>query len=111
MISLVVITASKEGVAFKVAGELGTGNILLMQTKDVDAKPEEAIRINLKEKVELSFALKYLNSFTKATPLSPSVSLMMSNSVPLVVEYKINPIGHLRFYLAPKMDDDEEGAE
>jgi len=107
----VVITASKDGVAFKVSGELGTGNILLMQTKDVDAKPEEAIRINLKEKVELSFALKYLNSFTKATPLSPSVSLMMSNSVPLVVEYKIHPIGHLRFYLAPKMDDDEEAAE
>lgn len=51
---------------------------------------------------------RYLNSFTKATPLSAQVCLSMSADVPLVVEYKIDSMGHLRFYLAPKIDDSED---
>lgn len=51
---------------------------------------------------------RYLNSFTKATPLSAQVCLSMSADVPLVVEYKIENMGHLRFYLAPKIDDSED---
>ena len=95
---------------FSVTGDLGNGNIQLMQTTDVDAKPDEITKIELKEKCELAFSLRYLNYFTKATPLSSQVTLMMSNSVPLVVEYKIQDKGHLRFYLAPKIDDDEEAS-
>jgi hypothetical protein len=36
---------------------------------------------------------RYLNIFTKATPLSGTVTLSMSKDVPLVVEYKIESIG------------------
>jgi proliferating cell nuclear antigen len=32
----------------------------------------------------------------------------MSDDVPLVCEYKIGDIGHIRYYLAPKIDDEEE---
>lgn len=32
----------------------------------------------------------------------------MSPDVPLVVEYKIAEIGYIRFYLAPKIDEEEE---
>lgn len=31
----------------------------------------------------------------------------MSSDVPLVVEYKIGDIGHIRYYLAPKIEDEE----
>lgn len=31
----------------------------------------------------------------------------MSPEVPLVVEYKIEDIGHVRYYLAPKIEDEE----
>ena len=34
--------------------------------------------IDLVEPVTLTFALRYLNSFSKATPLSPTVILSMS---------------------------------
>ena len=34
--------------------------------------------IDLVEPVTLTFALRYLNSFSKATPLSPTVVLSMS---------------------------------
>lgn len=37
----------------------------------------------MNEPVQLTFALRYLNFFTKATPLSPTVILSMSADVPL----------------------------
>lgn len=53
----------------------------------------------------MTFAMRYLNLFTKATPLSSSVTLSMSPDVPLVTEYKISEMGYIRYYLAPKIDD------
>lgn len=101
----VVIDCDKEGVAFAAQGDLGTGNIKLAQTAAVDRR-DEAVVIELKEKTSLTFALRYLNLFTKATPLSPQVCLSMSEDVPLVVEYSIGESGYIRFYLAPKIDED-----
>lgn len=108
----VVISCTKDGVKFSATGELGSGNVKLSQTSDVD-KEEEAVSrprgslncllplfsylfpvlyssfiflqvtIEMNEPVQLTFALRYLNFFTKATPLSPTVILSMSADVPL----------------------------
>merc|ERR1712142_1167844 len=102
----VVISCTKEGVKFSAAGDIGQGNIKLAQTANVD-KEEEAVIIEMQEPVTLTFACRYLNMFTKATPLSPQVSLSMSPDVPLVVEYAIGDIGHIRYFLAPKIEDDD----
>ena len=45
--------------------------------------------------------------FTKATSLSNSVKLTLTNDMPLKVDYEIEGLGALCFYLAPKMEDDE----
>lgn len=82
-------------------------NIKLAQTAEAD-KEEEAVVIDMQEPVKLTFACRYLNSFVKATPLCAQVVLSMSGDVPLVCEYKIGEIGHIRYYLAPKIDDEEE---
>jgi proliferating cell nuclear antigen len=103
----VVICCTKEGVKFSSSGDLGTGNVKLAQSANVD-KEEEAVTIEMQEAVTLTFALRYLNFFAKATPLSPQVSLSMSSDVPLVVEYKIGDMGFIRYYLAPKIEDNEE---
>ena len=58
------------------------GNIKLAQSSNVD-KEDEQVLIEMQEAVTLTFALRYLNFFTKATPLSPQVSLSMSPEVPL----------------------------
>eukprot|EP00742_Colponemidia_sp_Colp-10_P002608 GILJ01002784.1.p1 GENE.GILJ01002784.1~~GILJ01002784.1.p1 ORF type:complete len:278 (+),score=54.23 GILJ01002784.1:53-835(+) len=100
----VTVSATKEGVKFSVSGDMGSGNVTCRQNSD-NAKEEENTTIEIQEPVSLAFALRYLNFFTKATPLSPTVSLSMSADVPLVVEYKINNMGYLRFYLAPKIDE------
>lgn len=102
----VVITCTKEGVRFSASGDSGSANIKLAQTTSVD-KEDEAVIIEMQEAVTLTFACQYLNSFTKATPLSGQVSLSMSADVPLVVEYQIPDLGHIRYYLAPKIEDDE----
>jgi len=102
----VVICVTKEGVKFSAAGDIGVGNIKLAQTANVD-KAEEAVTIEMNEPVSLTFATRYLNMFTKASCLSSQVSLSMSPDVPLVVEYSIGDIGHIRYYLAPKIEDEE----
>jgi len=102
----VVISATKEGVKFSVKGDLGTGNVIIRPTSDIDTKEEDKTSIELNEPVQLTFALRYLNYFTKASPLSSTVTLSLSKEVPLVVEYKIEDMGYIRFYLAPKIEDE-----
>uniref|UniRef100_A0A3Q3K4N5 DNA sliding clamp PCNA n=1 Tax=Monopterus albus TaxID=43700 RepID=A0A3Q3K4N5_MONAL len=101
----VMISCAKDGVKFSASGELGTGNVKLSQTSNVD-KEDEAVTIEMNEPVQLIFALNYLNFFTKATPLSKTVTLSMSADIPLVVEYKIADMGHIKYYLAPKIDEE-----
>lgn len=102
----VVISCTKEGIKFSASGDVGSANIKLAQTASIE-KEEEAVVIEMQEPVKLTFACRYLNSFTKASPLSPQVQLSMSADVPLVVEYKIPELGHIRYYLAPKIEEDE----
>ena len=103
----VTIAVSKDGVKFSVSGEMGSGNMTLRQNSSVDTKEEEQVSIQMEEPVNLNFALRYLNFFTKATPLSSTVILNLSKDVPLVVEYRIEEAGHIRFYLAPKIEDEQ----
>jgi proliferating cell nuclear antigen len=107
----VKISASKEGVKFSVTGDIGSGSIICKQGGGVDDEEEESVSIKLEDEVSLTFALRYLTMFAKATPLSSSVTLKMSPDVPLVVEYGIGEdMGHIRFYLAPKISEEGEAA-
>lgn len=101
------IAVTKDGIRFSAAGEMGKGNVTLRQNTTVD-KEDEQVVIELKDAVNLNFALRYLNFFTKATPLSDTVTLSMSKDVPLVVEYRIESMGYIRYYLAPKIEEEEE---
>jgi len=105
------IKAEKGSVKFSVSGDLGTGNITRKTSTKDDEKDEDKTVIDIEEPLELTFALRYLNLFTKATPLSNSVTLKMSPDVPLVVEYAIGDAGYIRYYLAPKISDEDEAAE
>jgi len=75
----VVIECDKEGVQFSAQGDIGTGNIKLAQTASVD-KEEEAVVIEMQEKVTLTFALRYLNFFCKALPPSDAVYVRRRSS-------------------------------
>ena len=98
------ISVDKEGITFSGEGDLGKGSIKLKQNTSADNE-EEAVTIEMQEPVELNFALRYLNLFTKATSLGPNVILSMSPDIPILVEYPIDSYGYIRYYLAPKIDD------
>mmetsp|Transcript_13624 Transcript_13624/g.24279 ORF Transcript_13624/g.24279 Transcript_13624/m.24279 type:complete len:260 (-) Transcript_13624:491-1270(-) len=100
-----VISCKKEGVRFSVDGDIGKANITLKPGKSADDNDKTTITVD--EPVELRFALRYLNYFTKATPLSSLVKLSLSDEIPLLVEYQIDEAGTVQYYLAPKIEDDD----
>jgi len=102
----VTIECNKEGVKFSAAGDIGQGSVTLRQHTDVE-KPDNNVEISLGDPVALTFSLKYLINFTKATNLSTSVNICLSNDVPLLIDYTVSTSSYLRFYLAPKIGDDE----
>lgn len=53
------------------------------------------------------YSLKYLGSIIKATPLSQMVEMAQdSEETPIVLTYAASNLGTLKFYLAPRLDDD-----
>ena len=99
-----VISCIKEGeVKFAAAGDYGTGNIKLAQCSD--GREEVEVIIKMQEPVTMTFSCRYLNMFTKASHLANQVSLCMSPESPMAIEYKICEIGHVRFFLAPMIED------
>ena len=92
-------------VKFAIDGEVGTGNILI-KTGGEDTAINGPLTDANRDAVSLSFALRYLNLFNKAYTLSQQVKISMSADTPLVVEYEVENMGELKFYLAPKISED-----
>ncbi|KAI3816000.1 hypothetical protein L1987_15684 [Smallanthus sonchifolius] len=82
-----VISVTKEGVKFSIKGDNGT-------------------QILCADKMIVFTRMRYMNLFTKATPLANQVTVRLAPEMPIVVEYKIAEMGYLRFYLAPKIEDE-----
>ena len=71
---------------------------------------EDGVNISLQQQVSLNFSLKYLNNFTRSTPLSNRVTLSLSKDIPLLLEYEFGA-GHIRYFLAPKIGDEDAEEE
>lgn len=69
------------------------------------------VSVQVNEPVTMAFASRYIGLISKATPLSSTVSLSIKDEMPLLVEYKIGDIGHLRYFLAPKTDQGDADVE
>ena len=96
---------SKEFVRFVTTGDIGTAGISCARRWN-PADPGESVDIECSTPTKLTFALRYLNSFAKAAPLTEGVSVKLCDEMPMVVEYEVYGVGVLRFYLAPKIDED-----
>jgi proliferating cell nuclear antigen len=100
-----VISCTKDGMKFTTAGDIGTGNVTV-KPRDADKEADKVV-IDCREPISAGFAIRYLNFFTKATPLCDTVAIQLFEDMPLNVEYDIGTKedGHLRFFLAPKVDE------
>jgi len=101
------VSASKEGIKFSVAGDVGAGNVMLKPREASEDNKEDAVKLTVHEPVTATFALRYLVNFSKAAPLCSSVELGLGPDAPLLVKYDLEKAenGHMQFYLAPKIDE------
>ncbi|KAI5949857.1 POL30 [Candida jiufengensis] len=100
------IIVTKDSVKFTSEGETGTGSVVLKPYNDMD-KPDESVTVNLDNPVDLTFGLKYLSDIIKASSLSNTITVKLADKTPALFEFKLDVGGYLRFYLAPKFDEDE----
>ena len=100
----VTISTNPDFVQFSVEGDIGSGAIKIGQN-DSDKK-DEMTTLEVSEVVNQQFALRYLNMFNKASSLSTFTRLCLHQEQPVVVEYKIENLGVLKYFLAPKISDE-----
>ena len=100
----VKISTTKKNIVFSVHGDIVNGEMELKENNSNRAS--ECIKIDVDETVTNSFSLTFLNQFTRASALSETVNLYMSENTPLVVDFPISDFGSLKFYLAPKLNEE-----
>ncbi|RWS24121.1 proliferating cell nuclear antigen-like protein [Leptotrombidium deliense] len=97
----VKISCQNDSITFLSNGDLCQGKIILN---------DDCVKLCIKQDLCLSYGLNYLNNFTKATPLSSFVTVSLSSTFPLSVDYIIlnddEEFGCIRYFLAPKLLDD-----
>lgn len=110
----VKIKVNKDGINFQVTGATGSGSIVCKQSNSTSDEESEkktsAIRIKVEDEIEQTFALSYLEKFAKAGAICDTVNLMLNPEVPFVVQYKIPELGYLRYFLAPKIENEGDAA-
>jgi proliferating cell nuclear antigen len=99
------IEVDKNYIKFYVNNE-NIGGGFTLESNDSDIADLQC-KIETDSVVNLAFALRYLNMFTKASSIGQQVNLFLSKEIPLMVQYKLAELGVLKFYLAPRISDDE----
>lgn len=106
----VKMSVTKDAIRFSVEGDIGSANINVRSNMSAE-KEEDRTQIKVFNPISLSFAGRYLVNFSKASALSSTVTLSISGEMPLLVQYDImdkeKEAGSVSFYLAPKLDGEE----
>lgn len=92
------------GLRFSSSGDVGTANMTCCSGPLIQVHEHTPC-------AALTFALRYMTTFGRAATLTPTVRLTLTEGQPIVVEYDAGDVGHLRFVLAPKQEDDEGEGE
>ncbi|CDJ56935.1 proliferating cell nuclear antigen 1, putative [Eimeria maxima] len=114
------IDVDKNGVKFITNGDIGGGEVVLKpRERNSHDDLDVGVEIKVNHPVSQTYAVKYLVFFSKAASLSNGCKLSLTAHRPIAVKFDIlDPIqgesrssapklGHFKFYLAPKMDEDE----
>jgi proliferating cell nuclear antigen len=106
----VSVRCTEGSIAFSVAD----ASVEATTTFNAGVGPESAedeVEVDVTESCRVSYALRYLKAISAAAGLAPRVSLSFSPHYPLLVEYSLSEGGYVRFYLAPKVEEDDESDE
>lgn len=94
--NLVVAGVAPSSLKLSTSGEIGTASMTL-----------NGESVTVKEPTALSFSARYLANFSKGSALSGSTAISMGKNTPMCVRFAIGEVGSIRYYLAPKVDDDD----
>lgn len=83
--------------SFKCSGDYADQETIIFQSTTSDTK----ITSNDDVIFQGTFSLESLLSFTKCTNLSNSVEIFMKNDYPLILRYKVGPLGEIKYGLTP----------
>lgn len=99
----ITISCKKTEVEFSAKTNKCETSMTISTNNDVE---EEIITIEHTEDVQVQFALKNISEFAKAATLAEKVKLHLNDSNPLIMEFNSEGCD-LKFFLAPKVDDEE----
>lgn len=99
---IVTIRCRPKRIDLSVSGDTGRATVTFLDGG------KGHVRVESSDDVCGTFALRYMCSFGKASPLSPAARVSVTRGMPLMVEYPIGNFGYVRFYLSPKIEDDAE---
>lgn len=91
-------------VTFHYSGKSGNGKI---SYKANESNNDDRVILKCDESVNTRYGLQYLNIFSKASTLASTVTVSLSNSFPMLIFYDLEELGFIKFYLAPKMEEDD----
>jgi proliferating cell nuclear antigen len=101
------VSSSRDGLEFEQKADIGAGKIMI-KPRDAE-KEEDRVEIKCVEPTVADYSTRYLNFFTKATPLSSRVTLKISDDAPiqLIYDMETSSSGFISYYLAPKIEQEE----
>ncbi|CAO2036407.1 unnamed protein product [Urochloa humidicola] len=100
----VCISVDKDRVSFSTDGEFKSSTIVYLQTQNND-KPNEATCIEMEKRISLTFDLRYLKNFSKASTLSDQVTIKLSPNLTAVFESKTAKMGYIRYRMMSDSSD------
>lgn len=99
------IVITKDQVKFGADGDIGSGSIVLKPFNNME-RPEESVKLDMEQPVDLTFGAKYLADIVKGSSLSDKVGIRLSSEAPALFQFDLKS-GFLQFFLAPKFNDEE----
>jgi proliferating cell nuclear antigen len=93
------ILESKEKISLKCDGSFSSLKVLLQNDETIKYR-------NLKD-IELFFNIEIMTHFTKCHNLNKNISIKIGQNLPLEFRYDIFDSGYIKYYIAPRMDDDD----
>lgn len=96
------IDTSKDMIIFKQVGDTTSASMTLTN-KNEDEASEVEVNVSIPIKREIS--MKYINTISKVVPLCSSVKIFMGEESPIFFDLSIHDLGHMRYYIAPKVEN------
>ena len=100
------ITSCPNRIQFITSGDMGHVKLSLHNGTTDNTDTTNTTHIVTNTETTLTFALRYLLLFAKASALTDTVAIHLHDEAPMKLLYKICDYGELCFYIAPRYDNE-----